>query len=242
MTLSGSSPTPCTAGRTPLVLWRCWSTRRPAAIRSSRSSSSPPWLRKACSGSIGAPRPGSGTWIGFAARATPTTWWISCWGSCGDCRTRRRPLSSNSPVSGTWPRSRSSLDLSQFEDEIHVALEDAVRIGLILRAGGFLCLPPRPDSGGGLCAHPRKRARRSTPSDRTRAVGELDGGRPRRTSVRCRQPTESRRRAAGRSRRESADSRNQSESRAKGQSVRGVCVGARIFCSRYGAFGRKRLE
>jgi energy-coupling factor transporter ATP-binding protein EcfA2 len=25
--------------------------------------------------------------------------------------------------------------------------------------GGILCLPPRPDSGGGLCAHPRKRAR-----------------------------------------------------------------------------------
>ena len=50
--------------------------------------------------------PGPGTWIGFAPRATPTTWWISCWGSCGDCRTGRRPLSSNSPVSGTWPRWR----------------------------------------------------------------------------------------------------------------------------------------
>ena len=57
--------------------------------------------------------------------------------------------------------------------------------------GGFLCLPPRPDSGGGLCAHPRKRARRGTPSDWTGAAGEHDGGRPRRTSVRCRQPTES---------------------------------------------------
>jgi len=39
--------------------------------------------------------------------ATPTTWWISCWVSCGDCRTRRRPLSSNSPVSATWPIWRS---------------------------------------------------------------------------------------------------------------------------------------
>ena len=33
--LSGSSPTPCAADPTPLVLWRCWSMRRPAAIRSS---------------------------------------------------------------------------------------------------------------------------------------------------------------------------------------------------------------
>ena len=57
--------------------------------------------------------------------------------------------------------------------------------------GRFLCLSPRPDSGGGLCAHPRKRARRGTPSDWTGAADEHDGGRPGRTSVRCRQPTES---------------------------------------------------
>jgi hypothetical protein len=66
MTLSGSSPTPCTAGRTPLVLWRCWSMRRPAAIRSSQSSSSRKAGRgRACSGSTARVqllrRPGSGT-------------------------------------------------------------------------------------------------------------------------------------------------------------------------------------
>ena len=35
---------------------------------------------------------------------------------------------------------------------------------------------------------------------------------------------------------------NRPESRAKGQSVRGVCVSARVFCGRHGAAGRTRLE
>ena len=50
---------------------------------------------------------------------------------------RRRPLSSNSPVSGTWPRSRLlSLVFGQSEEEIHAALLEAVRTGLILRLEG----------------------------------------------------------------------------------------------------------
>ena len=44
------------------------------------------------------------TWTEFAPRATPTMWWISCWGNCSDCRTGRRSLSSSSPVWGTWLR------------------------------------------------------------------------------------------------------------------------------------------
>ena len=38
-------------------------------------SFSPRWPRKGCSGSTGMPRAGSGTWVGFAPRATPTTRW-----------------------------------------------------------------------------------------------------------------------------------------------------------------------
>jgi predicted ATPase len=44
----------------------------------------------------------------------------------------------------------------QSEEEIHAALLDAARTGLIHRLEGVLCLPPRPHSGGGLCANPRK--------------------------------------------------------------------------------------
>ena len=49
-----------------------------------------------------------------------------------------------------------SMVFGQSEEEIHTALLEAVRTGLIFRMEGSYCLPPRPDSGGGLCAHPRK--------------------------------------------------------------------------------------
>jgi len=42
----------------------------------------------------------------------------------------------------------------KLEEEIHTALWEAARTGLILRLEGLLCVPPRPYSGGGLCAHP----------------------------------------------------------------------------------------
>ena len=100
------SPIPCAASGGLPVSWRSWSTRRPAATHSSRSSFFRRWPKKGCSGSTGMRPAGSGTWIGFAPRATPPTWRISCWGSSGDCPTGRRPLSSNSPASETWPRSR----------------------------------------------------------------------------------------------------------------------------------------
>ena len=60
----------CPALREPrlLILWRSWCTRRPAAIRSSRSSSSRRWPRKGCSDSTRMQQPGSGTWLGFDAK------------------------------------------------------------------------------------------------------------------------------------------------------------------------------
>ena len=53
-----------------------------------------------------------------------------------------------------------SVVFGQSEEEIHAALLEAVRAGLILRLEELLCLPPRPDSGSGLCADPRKRRAR----------------------------------------------------------------------------------
>ena len=83
------------------------------------------------------------------------------------------------------------------------------------------------------CRHP--------PAHRPCAAGEHDGGPARRPSVRCREPVQSRRRAARRPRRESAGGDDQSACRAKGQGVGGLCVGARLFCGRHGAVRRKRL-
>ena len=106
-------------------------------------------------GSTRARRPGSGTWIGFAPRATPTTWWISCWGSCGDCpHHTQTALQQLACLGNVAEIATLSVVFGQSEEEIHAALLEAVRAGLILRLEGFLCLPPRPDSGGGLCADP----------------------------------------------------------------------------------------
>ncbi len=80
-TSAGWSPMRCTATEMYPSLWRNWCTRRLAAIRSSRFSSSRRWPRKGCLGSTRMRQPGSGTWLGFAPRGTPTTWWISWWGS-----------------------------------------------------------------------------------------------------------------------------------------------------------------
>ena len=69
------------ASRSARGRWRSWCTRRPAAIRSSRSSSSPRWPKRGCSRSTQSRQPGNGTSIASAPRATPTTWWISWPGS-----------------------------------------------------------------------------------------------------------------------------------------------------------------
>jgi predicted ATPase len=100
-----------------------------------------------------------------------------------------------------------SLAFGQSQEEIHAPLWDAVR-RVDSSFGGILRIPPRPDSAGGVRTHPGKGARRSTPSDWPRIVGEPDSGRSGGTPVRGRQPTESGCGSAGRSQRESARSRN----------------------------------
>ena len=74
---AGSSPMPCIASRSVRGPWRNWCRRRPAAIRSSRSSSSRRWPMRGCSRSTRSRSPGDGTSIASAPRTTPTTWWIS---------------------------------------------------------------------------------------------------------------------------------------------------------------------
>ena len=93
-----------------------------------------------------------------------------------------------------------SVVFGQSEEEIHASLLEAVRAGMVLRHGGILCFSARPDSRSGVCAHPRKRARRFTPSDWPSAAAELDSGRTSRAFVRYRKPFQSGRRAADRSR------------------------------------------
>ncbi len=61
--------------------WRNWCRRRPAEIRSSRSSSSRRWPKRGCSRSTQSRGLGNGTWIASEPRATPITWWISWPGS-----------------------------------------------------------------------------------------------------------------------------------------------------------------
>ena len=78
---ASSSPMPCIASRSARGPWRGWCRRRPAAIRSSRSSSSPRWPKKGCSHSTRSRRPGNGTSIASAPRATPITSWTSWPGS-----------------------------------------------------------------------------------------------------------------------------------------------------------------
>jgi len=77
----GLSPMPCIASRSALGPWHNWCRRRPAPIRSSRSSSSPRWPKRGCSRSTRSRGLGNGTWIASAPRATPITWWISWPGS-----------------------------------------------------------------------------------------------------------------------------------------------------------------
>ena len=84
-----------------------------------------------------AARHGSGTWIGFAPRATPTTWWISCWGSCGDCRDHTQTALQQLACLGNVAEIELlSLVFGQSEEEIHAPLWEAVRTGLILRLEG----------------------------------------------------------------------------------------------------------
>ena len=127
------------------------------------------------------------------------------------------------------------------EEAMHAALWEAVHAGLVVPPGQRLQIPARPDPAGGVFTDSRRAPCRSPPAHRPRAAREPDGGPARRASVRCREPAQSGRRTADRPGREGAGGDDRSACRTKGQGVGGLCVGARVFCGRHGAVGRKGL-
>jgi hypothetical protein len=209
----------CTASGIPPILWRNWCTRRPAAIRSSRSSSSRRWPRKGCSGATRMRQPGSGTWLGFARKGYTDNVVDLMVGKLkrlsGATQTALQQLAC---LGNVVEIATLSLVFGESEEEIHRRSGGRPR-----RAdpppGGLLRVPPRPHSGGGLCAHPRRRARGGTPSDWPCAAGDHDGGPARRASVRCGEPAQSGRRTAGRPEREGGSGDDRPACRAKGQGV-----------------------
>ena len=79
---------------------------------------------------------------GFAPRVTPTTSWISWWGSCGDCLTQRRPLSSKLSCLGNVAEIATlNMVFGQSEEDIHTGFLDAARTGLIFRLEGYYAFP-----------------------------------------------------------------------------------------------------
>ena len=137
------------------ILWRSWCTRRLAAIRSSQSSSSRHWPRKGCSRST--TDAAAWTWdlarirakgytdnvvdlmVGEAepvARRDPAS--TQATRLSGERRRDRHPDAGSRGIGGGDPRG---------------ALGGCPR-GVDPPPGQRLRVPPRPRSGGGLCAHP----------------------------------------------------------------------------------------
>ena len=116
---------------------------------------------------------------------------------------------------------------------------EAVRAGLILRLEGSYAFLHDRIQEAAYALIPEERARRGTPSDWPSAAGEHDGGRL----------AEHLFDVANQLNRGAALLIDRDEKvqvatidlqcRAKGQGVRGLCVGARVFCGRHGAVGRR---
>ena len=135
-----------------------------------------------------------------------------------------------------------SLVFGESEETIHTSLLEAVRAGLILRLeGSYAFLHDRIQEAAYALIPEDERAGAHLGIGRS-AAGEHVAGPAHRAFVRCCKPTQSGRRTADRSRRESAGGSDRSACRTKGQGVRGLCVGARVFFGRHGAVGRKGLE
>ena len=177
----------------PPVRWRSWSTRRPAAIRSSRSSSSRRWTRKACSRSS----QDAATWrwdldrihakgytdnvvdlmVGKLSRFPHAT---------------QESLSSSLPASGTAPSSqllrmvyrtirktRCTITSGKpFAHGPHFSLRD------------FLSLPPRPSPGSSLLSDSGATARSDPFAHRQNSRGEHPARAAGRSDLRHRQSTQ----------------------------------------------------
>jgi hypothetical protein len=180
----GSSPMRCTATAILPIVLRNLCTRRPVAIHSSRSSSSRRWPRKGCSSSTRTRQPGFGIWRGSARRAAGKLKRLS-----GATQNAIRQLACLGNVAEI---ATLSLVHGESEEEIQKALWEAARAGLILR---LLRIPPRPCSGGSLCAHTRRQASGGTPSDWPSARVTDGAGENRGEDLRDCEPTRSRRRA-----------------------------------------------
>ena len=133
---AGSSPMPCIASRSARGPWRNWCTRRPAAIRSSRSSSSRRWPKKGCSRSTRSRQPGDGTSMRIRAKSY-TDNVVDLMAGKAEAALRHHP---GSPETARLPGQRRrdrhpDPGSRETEEAMHAALWEAVRAGLVFRAG-----------------------------------------------------------------------------------------------------------
>ena len=171
------------------ALWRSWCTRRPAAIRSSRSSSSRRWPRRGCSRSTQSRA--AWHWDMDRIRAKSYTDNVVDL-MAGKLKrlsaTTQEALKQLACLGNVAEIATLTLVHGETEEEIHAALWEAVRAGLVLRLAGCLRVPPRPGPGGGLFADPRRRARGGTPSDWPSACVTSTVGGARGEDLRDREP------------------------------------------------------
>ena len=115
------------------------------------------------------------------------------------------------------------------EAEIHAALWEAARAGLVLREQGALRVSSRPRPRGGLCAHSGRRARSGTPPNWPAAPPPHALERARREDIRDRKPAQSRSDFDYLTKGEAPACRTKYDCRQEGQSLDSLQVRAQLF-------------